>query len=86
MLKFLALTFLLATANATFFRSCNIPGVITPDNVESPFCGVDRCTMTRGDTLVADVWATPVRAHQRLILSVVAFVAGIGIPVSNLSI
>lgn len=82
MLKFVVLVLLVASANASFWRSCNIAGVITPDRIESPFCGGDRCVVNRGDTLLADAWITPVRAHARLDLTVTAFVGPIGINVS----
>ena len=81
MFKLLLVVLLVATANASFWRSCNIAGVVTPDRIESPFCSGDRCVVTRGDTLLADGWFTPVRAHSRLDLTVTAFVGPIGLPV-----
>lgn len=80
MFKFLVFTLFVVGTNA-FWRSCNIPGVITPDRVESPFCSGDRCIVTRGDTLVADAWVTPIRAHQRLDVTATAFAGPIGLPV-----
>lgn len=81
MWKFLAIALLITGSNA-FWTGCNIPGVISPDRVESPFCSATSCTVQRGQTLLADAWITPVRAHARLDVTVTAFVAGIGIPVN----
>lgn len=81
MFKLFVFVLLVATAKASFWRSCNIAGVVTPDRIESPFCAGDRCVVTRGDTLLADGWFTPVRSHSRLDLTVTAFVGPIGLPV-----
>ena len=80
MLKLVAFAFFVASTNA-FWTGCNIPGVIGPDRVESPFCSATSCSLTRGQTLLADVWFTPVRAHTHLMVAVTAFIAGIGVPV-----
>lgn len=83
-MKYFAIVVLLAIsgANADFWRGCNIPGVVTPNRVESPFCSGTSCIVSRGDTLVADAWVTPVKVHHRLDVSVTAFVGPVGIPVS----
>lgn len=80
MWKFFIYALLVVSINA-FWSNCNIPGVIGPDRVESPFCNVTNCFVERGQTLTGDAWWTPIRAHHQLDLSVTAFVAGIGVPV-----
>ena len=75
---------LLVVSINAFWSNCNIPGVIGPDRVESPFCNVTNCFVERGQTLTGDAWWTPIRVHQRLDLSVTAFIAGIGVPVCML--
>jgi hypothetical protein len=78
MLKFILLSVFVASASA-FWTGCNLPGVVTPDLITSPFCGATSCTIARGQTLTAQAFFTPVRAHQRLDVTVTAFVLGIGV-------
>lgn len=74
MFKFFALALLAvgAHAQATFWETCNIPGVVTPDNVVSNVCSGNRCTVTRGETLFADAFFTPTAVHTELIATATA--------------
>jgi ML domain len=81
MFKFVALTVLLALsgANAFFSRCADHPNAVFPRDIQSPSCTADRCTVARGETLRADAFFTPVRAHNRLDVVVTAYVLGVGV-------
>ncbi|KAG5669276.1 hypothetical protein PVAND_017166 [Polypedilum vanderplanki] len=86
MLKVIFLTVLLAAcsvnAQQSFWSICtDLPNALAPRQIISPACppGADRCTATRGEALEADVYFTPVRAHNYMHVTVTAFILGIGI-------
>lgn len=80
MLKLIVFALFVAGASA-FWASCNIPGVLDPDRIESPSCSGDRCTVQRGEILIADVFLTPNKAHEHLMVTVTAFIFGVGVNV-----
>lgn len=80
MYKFLLLTILTITsANAFWFPCADRPGAVSPNRVESPFCSGDLCMITRGESLLADVFTYFHGAHQRLDVRVTAFILGVGV-------
>lgn len=74
MFKFIAFVLLVAGAQAqSFWQSCNLPGVDTPDSIISSSCLGDRCTVTRGVPLLADAYFTPSGAFTELRATARAF-------------
>ena len=85
MFKIVAITLLVALsgANASFWSACSGVGsnVVAPTSITSPSCVGDRCTVTRGQTLIANAVIPWTAAHQRLDVTILVFILGIGIPV-----
>jgi hypothetical protein len=84
MFKLVALTVLLALSGANaFWTACpGVPaGVIAPRQITSPSCSGATCTVTRGQTLVANAYATFTQAHSTLNVRIQVFILGIGVNV-----
>lgn len=80
MYKILLLTVLtFASANAFWSACTDRPGAVAPNNVVSPSCSGDLCTIQRGESLLADVFTFFNAAHQRLDVRVTAYILGIGV-------
>ncbi|KAG5673376.1 hypothetical protein PVAND_003432 [Polypedilum vanderplanki] len=81
MFKLIALTVLLALSGANaFWSACSdLPNALAPRTVESASCSPTLCTVTRGETLIADAYMTFNQAHSRLDVSVTAYIFGIGV-------
>lgn len=80
MFKILAL-FLLAFSSANaFWSACtDRAGAIAPNRIESASCSGNLCTVVRGETLIADAFATFTAAHNTLTVRVTAYILGIGV-------
>lgn len=80
MYKLLILTLIsLASVNAFWSPCTDRPGAIAPNRVESAACSGNLCTITRGETLIADVFGVFTAAHHRLDVRVTAYIFGIGV-------
>ena len=80
MYKILVLALLAVSAECQFWSACtDRPGAITPNRIESAACSGNLCTIARGETLVADAFATFTSAHNHLEVRVTAYILGIGI-------
>ncbi|CAG9803563.1 unnamed protein product [Chironomus riparius] len=62
-----------------FWTECPGSGVIGPDSITSPNCTIDRCRVTRGQLLSADILVTWSGSHSELRTRITAFLLGIGI-------
>jgi hypothetical protein len=84
MLKLFTLVLLAAGANASFWSSCGVAGVVGPDQIVSTHCPGDRCQIVRGSFFYANAYFTPVKTHQVLNTRGTIFLApiGPGVPVS----
>ncbi|KAG5673377.1 hypothetical protein PVAND_003433 [Polypedilum vanderplanki] len=83
MFKLIALTVLLALsgANAFWTRCADLPNAVAPREITSPSCSGTSCTVTRGQTLTANAFATFTQVHHRLDVRVRVFVLGVGIEI-----
>ncbi|CAG9809073.1 unnamed protein product [Chironomus riparius] len=80
MFKILALFLLALSSTNAFWTACtDRAGAIAPNRVESASCSGSLCTVVRGETLVADAFATFTSAHSVLTVRVTAYILGIGV-------
>lgn len=77
MLKIFALALFVSTASAAW-TSCNIPGVLSPDQIVSTHCPNDRCVVSSGAHFYANYFFTPVRVHFELRTRATGYFTGIG--------
>lgn len=80
MFKLFALALIFTSANAAW-SGCNLPGVLSPDQIVSTHCPDDRCVVRSGEHFYANAFFTPVKVHQVLAVTATAFLGPIGIPV-----
>lgn len=86
MFKFIVIAIVLfVTGTNAAWSSCNLPGVISPDQIVSTHCPSDRCVATIGAHFYANFFFTPIRVHHELLTRATGYFTqiGPGVPVRN---